>query len=112
MYNALPNSVWPEGNTVWLDYITTESPLAHLVYGPERPKPFTQDCDPNDGHNPRNGQRVVDRYTELGITSSIGLTDGLTNAGIGIYDLFPSSSFVGQPLATPSLSSACSIKLS
>ena len=112
MYNALPNSVWEEeaNNSFWLDSITQESPPAHLVYGPECPKPISEDCDPNDGHNPRNGQRVVDKYTELGIGSKIELTDGLTNDGIGIYDLFPNSSFVLPLVAPPS--SSCSLRLS
>jgi len=92
MYNALPNGVWGEGSP-WLEDVTAGSPPAHLVYGPECEKPIRPDCEPSpdrdDGHNPRNGQKIVDRYTDLGMTSTIRLTDGLKNYGIGIFDRFP-----------------------
>lgn len=92
MYNALPDGVWMGANAPWLPAITAEkSPPAYLVFGPECPKPITQDCvpspDPGDRHSPRNGQKIVDRYTQLGL--EITLTDGLENNNIGVFDLFP-----------------------
>jgi len=108
VYNALPDSVWQNDNDSWVEDVTTGSPPAYLVYGPECPKPITQEClpspDPTDGHNPRNGQKIVDRYTDLGIDSKIELIDGLENDGIGIYDLFPSFA--------ASLASTCTAKMS
>lgn len=96
MYNALPDGGWDggDGYAAWVEPVTAGSPPAHLVYGPECPKPIEQNCvpspNPNDIHNPRHGQTIVDRYTDLGMTAMITLTDGLTNSGTGIYDLFPS----------------------
>ena len=92
MYNALPNSAWgPEAS--WVSAVTAESPPMYLVYGPECEKPITQDClpspAPGDGHNPKNGQTIVDRYEEVGLASEITLTDGLTNDNIPIFQLFP-----------------------
>jgi len=102
MYNVVPAD-----NTLAED-VTTGSPPAHLVYGPECPKPITQDCVPSpdqeNKHNPRFGQTIVDRYTDLGMTSKIQLTDGLTTNGIGIFDMFPR--FVA------SLASTCTTKMS
>jgi len=92
MYNALPNNAWV-AESPWVEDVTAESPPAYLVYGPECEKPITQDCvpspDPQDDHNPRNGQKIVDRYTELGIASMITLTDGLHNADMRLFDFFP-----------------------
>jgi len=91
MYNALPNGVWVV-DSPWVEYVTSGSPPAHLVYGQECEKPIMSDCEPspdrNDGHNPRNGQKIVDRYTDLNMASTIRLTDGLKNYGIGIFDRF------------------------
>jgi len=94
MYNAFPKRTWNYGDSYPLDTVTTESPPTFFVYGPECPKPIEQDClpspDPTDGHNPKYGQLIVDRYVELGIGSEITLIDGLINAGYGVYDYFPS----------------------
>jgi len=92
MYNALPDGVWTGTNDPWLLAITAEkSPPAYLVFGPECPRPITQDCvpspDPRDRHSPRNGQKIVERYTQLSL--KINLTDGLENNNIGVFDLFP-----------------------
>jgi len=92
MNNALPDGVWGE-NSHWVEDVTAGSPPAYLAYKPKCPKPIMQDClpspNPNDIHNPRHGQTIVDRYTELGMASMITLTDGLTNDDVGIFDLFP-----------------------
>lgn len=93
MYNALPDSVWRNGaGDVLVDMVTLQSPPAFLGYGPECPKPIQQDCvpspNPNDGHSPRNGQTIVDRYGDLGMEASIQLFDGFHNKGIGLFDDF------------------------
>jgi len=103
MYNAFPQTTWTYGDTYPLDTVTSEAPPTYFVYGPECPKPIEQDCrpspDPNDGHNPKYGQLIVDRYDDLGIGSRFTLTDGLTNARVGIYDYFPAfvASLDGSP---------------
>jgi len=93
MYNALPKGMWKENNAYWEEIVTKESPPAHLVYNQECDKPITQDCvtdpDPGDGHSPWYGQIIVDRYDDLGLASTIKVTDGLKNKGIGIFELFP-----------------------
>lgn len=76
MYNALPDGAWL-GDWDPTQDVTESSPPAYLAYGPECPKPITQDCDPNDGHNPRHGQTIVDRYEHLGLGQDITLTDGM-----------------------------------
>jgi len=109
MYNALPNP-WEIGNTgkPWVHDVTLKSPSAYLVYGPECEKPIKQDCEPSpdmtDIHNPRNGQTIVDRYTELGMASMITLTDGLKNHEEGVFDYFPS--YVGFITANPTITPA------
>jgi hypothetical protein len=99
MINALPDNAWNKASvrrgssTIWEEVITTNSPQTYLVYEPECSKPIQQNCvpspDPSDIHNPKNGQIIVDRYTELGIESKIKLIDGLDNKGINMFDLFP-----------------------
>lgn len=40
----------PEGASLvapWVSLVTSESPPAYLVYGPECPKPITQNCEPS-----------------------------------------------------------------
>jgi len=106
MYNALPDPGWANGNTMHLTAVTAESPPAYLAYGPECPKPIMQDCvpspKPTDIHNPRNGQKIVDRYKELGMENLITLTDGLENNNMGVYDLFPdfAASLLGTTTVT------------
>jgi len=97
MYNALPGASLEEPSpgvpSPLLEVVTAGSPPGYLAYGPECPKPILQDCAPSpkpgDIHNPRYGQIIVDRYTELGMAAMIQLTDGLTNAEMDIFDLFP-----------------------
>jgi hypothetical protein len=97
MINALPNAVWISDaklgpGYVWDQLIDEHSPPMHLLFMPQCPKPITQGCVPSplpdDIHNPRNGQTIVDRYHELGIGSKIQLTDGLTNKDIDPYSFF------------------------
>jgi len=80
MYNALPvedEESWADG--ALLGFITTEnSPPAYLPYGPCCPTPIIYEGDDacyigSDIHNPRNGQRIVDRYTELGMADEVTL---------------------------------------
>eukprot|EP00588_Corethron_pennatum_P024473 CAMPEP_0194316200 /NCGR_PEP_ID=MMETSP0171-20130528/13018_1 /TAXON_ID=218684 /ORGANISM="Corethron pennatum, Strain L29A3" /LENGTH=137 /DNA_ID=CAMNT_0039072359 /DNA_START=1 /DNA_END=410 /DNA_ORIENTATION=+ len=81
MHNALPEGVWMAGDATWLEPVTSGSPPAYLTYGPECPKPIIQSCtpspDPKDIHNPLYGQKIVDRYTDLGMAAMITLKDGL-----------------------------------
>jgi len=82
MYNALPSATGIDG---LVSLVTKDGPPCYFAYGPECPKPIEQDClpspNPNDIHNPKHGQKVVDAYAALGLGSQITLTDGLTNAG-------------------------------
>jgi predicted esterase len=94
MYNALPDPVWQDVDT-WdpVADVSAQSPPTYLAYGPECPKPITQDCTiSGDIHNPRHGQKIVDRYEELGLT--ITLTDGMHNLQPGntpnVMRYFPS----------------------
>jgi len=97
MYNALPGEITDELSpgepSPLVEAVTAGSPPAYLAYGPECPKPIMQNCmtspEPGDIHNPKYGQIIVDRYTELGMASMIQLTDGLHNANMGLFDLFP-----------------------
>jgi len=98
MSDAFPDGAWKkdaeisEGYYVWEELVTVNSPPAFLVFGPECPKPITQDCvaspEPSNIHNPRHGQTIVDRYTKLGIGKRITLMDGFENKGNGVYDFF------------------------
>jgi len=91
----LPDSAWDDenNNNPWVEMVTADSPQAYLAYDPECPKPILQTCEPspnpNDIHNPRRGQTIVDRYNDLGIAERITLVDGMANDEIGIFDLFP-----------------------
>jgi len=82
LYGALPledEESWENGEIV--GEVTTDSPPAYFAYGPCCPKPIEYEgedkcvLDDGDIHNPRNGQRIVDRYTELGMEDNITLTD-------------------------------------
>jgi len=80
MYNALPNGAWENGADVWTDRITNRSAPIVLVYGPACPHPIGPNCtepkpNPLDGHNPRNGATIVQRYDELSLDSF--MVDGL-----------------------------------
>lgn len=106
MYNALPLNAQTDADfeVIALDPIGVDSPPAYLAYGPECPKPIDVDgCEPTpmveqwngvfrlDIHNPRFGQKIVDRYEELGAGDRITLSDGMTNANISsIYFYFES----------------------
>ena len=67
MFNALPDGAWLALDPLGEFYfdpeaeVTANSPPAYLAYGPECPKPILQTCDPDDGHNPRHGQTIVER---------------------------------------------------
>ena len=94
LYGALPlelQEMWDESNI--LPAVTTDSKPAYFTYGPCCPKPITiegpnmcvvyQDDQPTkiDIHNPRNGQRIVNRYEELGMDEKITLTDCMDRDG-------------------------------
>lgn len=97
MYNALPDQSWPSTvprlETPWVTSVTEQSPPIFLGYGPECPRPITQDCVPSpdqfDKHNPRNGQTILDQYEQVGLASMSGLADGFHNKGIGVFGPFP-----------------------
>jgi hypothetical protein len=96
MIDVLPDPAWsPQVKQgpgyVWDQAITVNSPPAHLLFGPECPKPIGQDCVPfpDTMHNPKHGQTLVDKYEELGIGSRIQLTDGLLINSMPAYTLFP-----------------------
>ncbi len=59
MYNALPQSVWQNGNDSWVYDVTEDSPPTYLVYGPT--------WGDEDGHRPDNVLPIQDRYEALGI---------------------------------------------
>ena len=69
---------------------------------------------PPDGHNPRHGQKIVDRYTELGMALMITLTDGLAKRKESCFDYF--SNFVTardtSPTASPAPTSTPTISAS
>lgn len=56
---GLPKGAWADGKERPLDYVTRQSPPIVFTY--------REGMDTTDGHSPRYGQRIVDRYTELGI---------------------------------------------
>jgi len=106
MYNAIPMNA--QTDAVFEDFalqpIAASSPPAYLAYGPECPKPINATyCLPTplveagngqlrpDIHNPRFGQKIVDRYEALGAGDRINISDGMTNANINnIYFYFES----------------------
>ena len=59
MYNALPSSVWEDGNESWVDDVTAESPTTYLVFGP----PWGD----KNSHRPDNVIPIREQYEELGI---------------------------------------------
>merc|ERR1719343_427994 len=93
MHGALPDPDTTQNFAVPL--VTAESPPILLTYGPECPKPIKQDCvtspEPGDIHNPKNGQKIMDKYNEVGLGSQANLIDGMDNAGIlNVLFYFPS----------------------
>lgn len=56
---GLPKGAWADGKERPLAYVTTQSPPVVFTY--------RDGMDTTDGHSPRYGQRIVDRYRELGI---------------------------------------------
>lgn len=112
MYNAMPfqSATDAEFEVVVLDPITVDSPPTYLAYGPWCPKPITQSCvpspNPADIHNPRFGQKIVQRYGELGIGNRITLTDGMDAANLNTtiyvyFDLFIESLYDLSETTTP-----------
>ena len=97
MYNALPSDdLFNESNPDnALSYVTSESPPLFLFYGPECPKPINESCvpspNPDDIHSPKYGQRIINKYDDLGLSMRAHLTDGRENANItNIMYHFPS----------------------
>lgn len=105
LYGALPlelDEMWEVSNI--LDAVTTSSKPAYFAYGPCCPKPIIvegpnrcvvyQDDNPSkiDIHNPRNGQRIVNRYQQLGMDEKINLTDCMVRDGTSgnLLHYFPS----------------------
>jgi acetyl esterase/lipase len=94
-YNSLPDRTWLVPDPPWKPLVTKDSPPAYLAYGPLCPKPIIaegpQACAPvpYDGHNPKNGQKIVERYAEVGLSASITLKDGFESLGYGLFDEFP-----------------------
>lgn len=105
MYNALPiedAESWADGAI--LAQVTTDSPPAYLPYGPCCPTPIIYEGDDacyigSDIHNPRNGQRIVDRYTELGMSEEVTLTQCMDKNGS--RPLYYFGTFVDSLDATP-----------
>ena len=80
MYNALPDSSWAYPDWWYApDDVNTSSPPIYFVYKRE-PGSGEDPIDP-DGHDPENGQIIMARYADLGLSDqstlvhSIGQTD-------------------------------------
>ena len=96
MYGAFPlEPLFNESNPGnILSYVTTESPPLFLAYGPDCPEPIEQDClpspNPDDIHNPKYGQRVIEAYEDINLGPWANLKDGMQDAGIkNIMYYFP-----------------------
>merc|ERR1712154_411500 len=122
LYGALPledEESWANGELV--GQVTTDSPPAYFAYGPCCPKPIVYEgedkCDiGGDIHNPRNGQRIVDRYTELGMADDITLTDCMVDRGEQplhyFADFVESLRYTREPTISPTSSTSSSTSLS
>jgi len=92
LYNALPISNETQLAQL-VALVTTDTAPAYLPYGPCCPKPIVvsgdDKCDIGDDiHNPLNGQRIVDRYAELGMAADITLTDCMEKNGTNVMHYF------------------------
>ena len=76
---GLPNGTWGTAGTERdpLFFVTDQSPLLVLAY--------RDGMETSDMHTPKNGQKVVDKYNELGIGDRIKLYTSLTNQGLHNY---------------------------
>ena len=108
LYGALPlleESAWEGGELTGT--VTSNSPPAYFAYGQCCPKPIItsgpdkcivyKEDNPQkeDIHNPRNGQRIVNRYEELKMGEDITLTDCMIrDLGAASNPLYYFSTFV------------------
>ena len=78
MFQALPDGVWenPESWTPTLE-VTENSPPLKFTY---REEPGT-----DDGHKPKHGYTILDRYEELGIGDQTDLSHSLDSQGKTLY---------------------------
>ena len=75
---ALPKGAWADPAHTPLDYITPNSPYVALVY--------REGMDTDNGHHPKYGKRIQDKYFELGIGARLTLS---YNVGEELYGAFP-----------------------
>lgn len=71
---GLPKGAWADGKERPLQYVTRQSPPVMFVY--------RDAMNTTDGHSPRFGQRIVDRYAQLGIGDRASL---LHSQGKALY---------------------------
>jgi hypothetical protein len=93
MVDALPDTFWSQSTAqMFTDTVTVNSPPLTMVYTSECGDiDNIKECDPdpNTGHNPKFGQVIIHKYSQLGIGAFAKLYDGLTNKDMGVWDLFP-----------------------
>jgi len=92
MVDALPDQYWlqPAAAKIFTDTVTVNSPPLMMMYSSECGKNIAEcNPDPNTGHNPKFGQVIASKYSELGIGPFAQLFTGLTNKDIGLWDMFP-----------------------
>lgn len=96
-YNALPSNGSDIPEQIAL--INRDSPPVYLAYGPKCPEPIQIEGPSKcisyktsgfgiDIHNPISGQRIVNRYEELGKGNQVGFTQGMETATPPISNIF------------------------
>lgn len=65
LVQALPKGAWDNPSHTPLDYISSVSPVIFLGY--------REGMDTSDGHSPKYGQRIADKYKECGIGDRVTL---------------------------------------
>lgn len=91
MYNALP---LPD-ISLFEVMITRDSPPGSFNWGPECPVPIIisgpDQCTMRDIHNPVSGQKIVNRYNDLGLGREVWFRQGMHREGTSsnIWTYFP-----------------------